>query len=51
LAFSERLNFQIFRAFEEQGIPFSLPARVSYWGAEDERKPLDVRILGPQARE
>ncbi len=30
LAFSERLNLEIFRAFDQQGIRFSLPARLTY---------------------
>jgi MscS family membrane protein len=44
LAFSERLNFHIFRAFEEQGIQLSLPTRVSYWAADSEQGPLEVKV-------
>ena len=32
-AFGEKLNFEIFRAFEAEGIQFSLPLRHSYWKA------------------
>jgi len=44
-AFGERLNFAIFRAFEEQGIQFSLPVRHSYWKQDQEQGPLDVKLL------
>ena len=45
LAFSERVNFEIFRAFEEQGIQFSLPARVAHTSLESVEKPVEVTIL------
>ncbi len=45
-AFGERLNFEIFRAFEEQGIQFSLPFRHSYWKQDQEQGPLDVKVIG-----
>ena len=45
-AFSESLNFEIFRAFEEQGIQFSLPFRHTYWKRDREQGPLDVKLLG-----
>ena len=44
LAFSERLNFEIFRAFEKEGIQFSLPLRHSYWKHDAEQGPLDVSM-------
>jgi len=44
-AFSERLNFAIFREFEKHGIQFSLPFRHSYWKHDDEQGPLDVQLL------
>jgi MscS family membrane protein len=44
-AFSERLNFAIFREFEENGIQFSLPFRHSFWKHDDEQGPLDVQFL------
>jgi MscS family membrane protein len=45
-AFSERLNLEIFRRFEEQGIQFSLPLRHSFWKHDDAQGPLDVQLLG-----
>jgi MscS family membrane protein len=44
-AFCERVNLEIFRAFEEQGIQFSLPLRHSYWKHDDEQGPLEVRLF------
>ena len=44
-AFSERLNFAIFRDFEKYGIQFSLPFRHSFWKHDDEQGPLDVQLL------
>ncbi len=43
-AFSEKTNFAIFRAFEEQGIQFSLPLRHTYWKHDDEQGPLDINV-------
>ena len=45
-AFSEKLNLEIFRAFEEHGIQFSLPLRHTYWKQDDEQGPLDVKVVG-----
>ena len=45
-AFCEKVNMEIFRAFEEQGIQFSLPLRHSHWKHDDEQGPLEVKILG-----
>ncbi|NOX55375.1 MAG: mechanosensitive ion channel [Planctomycetes bacterium] len=45
LEFTEKVNFEIFRAFEEQGIQFSLPLRHTYWKHDDQQGPLDVRLL------
>ena len=50
-AFSERLNFEIFHAFEEQGIPFSLPVRHSYWKSDREQGPFDVRLLSDRMKQ
>jgi MscS family membrane protein len=50
-AFCEKVNLEIFRAFEEQGIQFSLPLRHSYWKHDDEQGPLDVTVLGNSVRE
>ncbi|MFV1966798.1 MAG: mechanosensitive ion channel family protein [Pirellulaceae bacterium] len=44
LAFSERFNLQICRAFEEKGIQFSLPARLTFTSVESEQKPIEVQI-------
>ncbi len=45
LAFSEKINLEILRAFEEQGIQFSLPFRVAYTSVENEEKPIEVRMV------
>ena len=41
----EKLNFAIFRDFEEHGIQFSLPFRHSFWKRDDEQGALDVNLL------
>jgi MscS family membrane protein len=41
-AFCEQVNLKIFRAFEEDGIQFSLPLRHSYWKHDGEQGPLEV---------
>jgi len=48
-AFGERLNLEIFHAFEEQGIQFSLPSRHSYWKQDQKQGPLDVQVFGDGA--
>jgi len=45
-ALGERLNFEIFHAFEEQGIQFSLPRRHSLWKQDGKQGPLDVKVDG-----
>ncbi|MBT4864884.1 MAG: mechanosensitive ion channel family protein, partial [Planctomycetaceae bacterium] len=45
-AFSEKVNFEIFREFEANGIQFSLPFRHSYWKTDDEQGPMDLSISG-----
>ena len=50
MEFGEKVNFAIFKAFEEQGIQFSLPLRHSYWKRDDEQGPLDVRLLWADER-
>jgi len=45
LAFSEKLNLEIFRAFDEEGIQFSLPFRVTYTTTESEQQPLEVKVI------
>ena len=44
--FSEKVNLEIFRQFEEQGIQFSLPLRHTCWKHDDVQGPLDVRLTG-----
>jgi len=43
-AFCEQVNLQIFRAFEEDEIQFSLPFRHSYWAKDNEQSPLEVIV-------
>ena len=45
-AFSDRLNFEIFREFESRGIPFTLPSRHSFWKRDYEQGPLEVSLQG-----
>ena len=45
LAVSENINFEIFHAFEERGIPFSLPVRHTFWKRDREQGALDVQVL------
>lgn len=42
MEFSEKINMQIFAAFEDRGIQFSLPARHSYWKEDDQQGPLEI---------
>ena len=42
--FCERVNLQIFAAFEEHGIQFSLPLRHTYWKHDDQQGPLEVNL-------
>ncbi len=44
-AFCEQLNLEIFQAFEEQGIQFSLPFRHTYWKHDGQQGPLDVSVV------
>jgi len=43
--FNDRLNFNIFRRFEAQGIQFSLPFRHSLWKEDSVQGPLDVNLM------
>ena len=45
VAFNEKVNFEIFRAFEDHGIQFSLPFRVTYWATDSEQRPLEVTMV------
>ena len=44
-AFCDKLNFNIFRKFDAQGIQFTLPVRHSFWKHDDVQGPLDVKLL------
>lgn len=44
LAFSEKLNLAVCRAFDEQGIRFSLPARLTYTTTESKPGPLELKV-------
>lgn len=48
LAFSEKFNFAVFRAFEERGIQFSLPQRLTHTSLDSEQAPIDVRMFDPE---
>jgi MscS family membrane protein len=43
-AFCEKVNLEIFRIFEERGIRFSLPLRLTYWKHDAEQGPLEVTL-------
>lgn len=43
-AFCEKVNLEIFKAFEERGIQFSLPFRHTYWKHDDQQGPLEVSL-------
>jgi MscS family membrane protein len=45
LAFSEKVNLEIFRAFQQQNIPFSLPTRITHTSVESKEKPVEVTLL------
>ena len=45
MAFGEKVNLEIFRAFDEQGIQFSLPFRVTHTSIDSEEKPVEVKVV------
>ena len=45
LAMGEKVNLEIFRTFEEQGIQFSLPVRVTHTSIDSEEKPIEVEMV------
>jgi len=47
MAFSERVNLQIMRAFEAEGIEFAFPTTTNYL-AHDARRPLHINIASDQ---
>ena len=46
LEMSEKVNLAIFRAFEEQEIQFSLPARITHTSLDSKEKPIEVKMVG-----
>ena len=44
-AFSEAFNLAILRAFEKEGIQFSLPSRVAHTSRWSEKEPIDLCIV------
>jgi MscS family membrane protein len=50
LAFSEKVNFQIFQAFDEQGIQFSLPFRVTHTSIDSQEMPVQVNVIQDHPR-
>lgn len=48
LAFSEKLNFEVCRAFEEQGIQFSLPTRLTHTDIASRQQPLEMKMAGDE---
>ncbi len=45
LELNEQVNLQIMRAFEEQGIQFSLPFRVTHTSLDSEQTPVEVKMV------
>lgn len=50
LAFNERMNFEIYRVFEEQKIQFSLPSKITYTSAQSTPQPLELKVVSQQER-
>jgi MscS family membrane protein len=46
LEMSEKVNLAIFRAFEEQEIQFSMPARITHTSLASKEKPVEVKMVG-----
>ena len=45
----EEINFDVFRAFVDQGIQFSLPLRVTHTSIDSQEKPVDGKLMEPQS--
>jgi MscS family membrane protein len=45
VAFNEKVNFEIIRAFEDHGIQFSPPLQVTYWATDSEQRPFEVKVV------
>jgi MscS family membrane protein len=50
-AFGEKLNFEIFQAFEAEKIQFSMPFRHTFWKHDTKQGPLDVKLLNDDAQQ
>ena len=48
LAQSKKINIEICRTFEEQGIAFSLPVRITHTSIDSQEKPVEVRVVAGQ---
>lgn len=48
IAFGEQLNVEICRAFEAEGICFSLPLRITPTSLESQEKPFEVQVMENQ---
>ena len=46
LKVGEKVNLAIFRAFEAQGIQFSLPMRVTHTSVDSQERPVEVKMVG-----
>ena len=45
LACSEKINVEIMRAFEQEGIQFSLPFRITYTTTDSQPRPLELKMV------
>ena len=50
LAFCERVNMELCRAFEAEGIQFSLPMRVTHTSLDSEKEPIEVQLVDARAQ-
>ncbi len=48
--FCETVNLAIIRAFEEQGVAFSLPSRHTFAGDDNQPLPLEVRVVRDESQ-
>ena len=48
MALNERINLEIFAAFDKCGIQFSLPLRHTYWKHDDQQGPLEIQLKQAQ---
>ena len=45
VAFNEKVNFEIIRAFEDHGIQLLPPLQVTYWATDSEQRPFEVKVV------